>query len=190
MSGCGGGASHRWTKTLITLDPSQSQIACNAAGSTHDAKSVGQVTEAESGLRGLPFGRFVPVDPDLGQPRAVGGDIDERGAEIGVPELEIVNRGAAVLLVEGELQWLGRVGAALTGDEHPLRLLPDTDRSDPRTALPCSRIQVLAHHIDIAVGGLRPALPECGWPRRRERSIGGTVTGEDHSSRMTCRKTN
>ena len=89
---------------------------------------VGQLGEPDSGLRCLAFGPFVSIHPDLDWPRTVGADLDERRTEIGVPEVKVVDRDAAVLLVEGELRRLGRVGVALAGDEYPLRFLRDPDR--------------------------------------------------------------
>jgi len=95
----------------------------------------------------------VPVQPHLHRPRAVRADLDERRAEVGVPEVEVVHGDAAVGLVEGELRSLGRVGITLAGDEHPLDLLSHPDRSDLRPAGRRGRIQVRAHHVDVAVSG-------------------------------------
>ena len=117
---------------------------------------VGQFGEPDSCLCCLAFGPFVSVHPDLDRPRAVGADLDEGGAEIGVPQVEVEDGDPAVLLVEGELRRLGRVGVTLPGDEHPLRLLRDPDRGHLRTPLAGSRTQIAAHHVDVAVGGLQP----------------------------------
>ncbi len=107
-------------------------------------------------MSGLTFSPLVTVEPHLDRPRAVGADLDERRAEIGVPQVEVVDRDPAVLLVEGELRQLARIGVTLTGDEHPLRLLRDSDRSHLRPPGPRGGIQVGAHHLDVAVGGLEP----------------------------------
>ena len=134
----------------------RSQIACSAVGIVGVGEPVGQLGEPDTGLRCLAFGPFVPVDPHLDRPRAVGADLDERRTEIGVPQVEVVDGDPAVGLVEGELRWLGRVGVALPGDEHPLRLLRHPDRGHLRTPLAGSRTQIAAHHVDVAVGGLQP----------------------------------
>ena len=115
----------------------------------------------------------MPVDPHLDWPRTVRADLDERRTEIGVPEVEVVDRDPAVLLVEGELRRLGRVGVALAGDEHPLRLLRHPDRGDLRTPLTRSRIQISTHHFDVAVGGFQP----------HHRNVVGIGVGGDRAAK-------
>jgi hypothetical protein len=59
--------------------PSRSQIACSTAGSSVAAKPFG---EPDPGSLGLALGPLVPVEPDLGGAREVGGDLDERRTEM------------------------------------------------------------------------------------------------------------
>ena len=153
--------------------PRRSQIACSAAGIVGGGEPVGQFGELQPGPGRLTFGPFVSVDPHLDWPRTVGADLDERRTEIGVPEVEVVDRDPAVLLVEGELRRLGRVGVALAGDEHPLRLLRHPDRGDLRTPLTRSRIQISTHHFDVAVGGFQP----------HHRNVVGIGVGGDRAAK-------
>src|SRR4029077_9818601 len=95
------------------------------SGIVGGGEPVGQFGEPDPGPDGLPFGPFVAVDPDLDRPWAVGADLDEGRPEVGVEEVEVVDGDPAVLLVEGELRRLGRVGVALPGDEYSLRFLSD-----------------------------------------------------------------
>ena len=112
----------------------------------------------------------MPVDPDFHRPGAVRADLDERRAEPGVPQVEVVHRDPAVLLVEGELRAPGRVGVTLAGDEHPLGFLGHPDRRDLRPARSGrGPVQVGAHHLDVAVGGLQ----------RHHRDVVGLGEGGD-----------
>ena len=154
--------------------PSRSQIACSAAGSSVPANPLDSSVNPIPALGGLAFGPFVAVDPDLDRPRAVGADLDERRTEIGVPEVEVVDRDPAVLLVEGELRRLGRVGVALAGDEHPLRFLSDPDRRHLRTPLPRQPNPDSGASRRCCGRWTSTAPPGCGWPRRRRRPSGGT----------------
>jgi hypothetical protein len=49
-------------------------------------KPVGQLRDGQPGLGGLAFGPLVTVDPDLDRVGEVGADLDERRAEVGVPQ--------------------------------------------------------------------------------------------------------
>src|ERR1039458_3355024 len=109
------------------------------------------------------------VDPDFHRPGAVRADLDERGAEPRVPQVEVVHRDPAVLLVEGELRAPGRVGVALAGDEHPLRFLGHPDRRDLRPPGPGRGVQVRLHDLDIAVGSFQ----------RHHRDVVGVGEGGD-----------
>jgi hypothetical protein len=53
-------------------------------------EAVGQLSEADAGLECLPLGPLVAVDPDLGRVGEVGADLDERRAEVLVPQVEVV----------------------------------------------------------------------------------------------------
>jgi hypothetical protein len=97
----------------------------------------------------------VAVDPDFHRPGAVGAHLDERRPEPGIPQVEVEHRDPPVLLIEGELRALARVGIALAGDEHTLGLLRHPDRRDLRAARLRSPLQVGAHHLDVAVCGLQ-----------------------------------
>src|SRR4051812_36638189 len=126
VNGSGSRASQRWKNTFMVPGPSRSQIACKAAGSSVSANPL------DSSANPIPacaaWRLAHSCHPDLDRPRTVGADLDERRTEIGVPEIKVVDRDAAVLLVEGELRRLGRVGVALAGGEYPLRVLRDPDR--------------------------------------------------------------
>src|ERR1700687_1738733 len=77
-------------------------------------------------------------------------------SEIGVPEVEAEDRDAAGLLVGGGRGGLGRIGVALPGDEHTLRLLRYPDRGHLRAGGARRGGQVTPHHLDVAVRGLQP----------------------------------
>ena len=51
---------------------------------------AGQLGERDPGLKGLPPGPLVPVDPDLGRIGEIGADLDERRAEVLIPQVEVV----------------------------------------------------------------------------------------------------
>src|SRR5215207_2096317 len=78
-------------------------------------------------------GPLMAVDPTLGRVGEVGADLDERRAEVDVPEIEVVAGDAAVGLVEGEPRdAVG--GVALGAGDHTRVLLRDTDCGHPRPA--------------------------------------------------------
>ncbi len=92
----------------------------------------------------------MPIDPDLDRVREVRADLDKAGAEVLVPQVEVETGDPPVGLGEGEPR--DPVGAlALVRGEHVLILLRDADRGDPRPAGAGLRIQVPAHHLDLAV---------------------------------------
>ncbi len=67
------------------------------------------------------------IDPDLARVREVGAQLDERGAEVLVPQVEVVAGGAPVGLGEVEPHDAARA-LALGAGEHPLELLGHPDR--------------------------------------------------------------
>jgi len=87
------------------------------------------------------------------------------------------------VLVKGEPR--DPVGAlALVRGEHVLILLRDADRGDPRPAGAGLRIQVPAHHLDLAVTpgefttGISLARPNESTPRRNLVPIFSKIAGE------------
>src|SRR5262249_49049376 len=117
--------------------------------------------------------------------------------EPGVPQVEIEHRDPAVLLIEGELRALARIGGTLAGDEYPLHLLCHADRRDLRTAGGRGLLQVGAHHLNVAVGGLQrhqrnvvglsergdPAaegVPDLLQARRRRHRVTTVIQELDH----------
>ena len=129
----GGGASHRWANTSMVPGCSRSQISCSATGVIAGGESVGQLGEGDPGPGRLPLGPLVAVDPDLGRVREVRADLDERRAEIGIPQVEVVAGHPPVSLGEGELR-RRRAGLPPVGGPHPLELLRHPDRRDLRPA--------------------------------------------------------
>ena len=134
---------------------------------------VGQLGEGDPGPGGLPLGPLVAVDPDLGRVGEVGADLDERRAEVLVPQVEVVAGHPPVSLGEGELRRC-RAGLPPVSGPHPLELLRHPDRRHPRPAGRRRPLQVRGHHIGLAVvlgeldprdvvglgeGGHRPAEP-------------------------------
>ena len=85
-------------------------------------EAVGQLGKRDPGLGGLPLGPLVPVDPDLGRAGEIRADLDERRAEISVPQVEVVAGHPPVSLGEGELRRRG-LGVALIGGPDSLELL-------------------------------------------------------------------
>jgi hypothetical protein len=63
-------------------------------------EAVGELGEADAGLGGLAFGPLVAVEPDLARIGEVGTHLDEGGAEVGVPQVEVVAGHPAVGFVE------------------------------------------------------------------------------------------
>src|SRR6266567_3370797 len=84
----------------------------------------------------LPLGPFMAVDPDLDRVGKPGAELDECGAEVIVPQVHVEDRDPALLLGEGELRGLGRVGVAFAGAART-----PTGRADPGTTgpAPCAR---------------------------------------------------
>jgi len=144
---------------------------------------VGQLGEGDPGLGGLPLGPLMPVDPDLGRVGEIGAHLDERRAEISVPQVEVVAGHPPVSLGERELR-RRRAGLAPIGGPHPLELLRHPDRHDLWPALSRGPLEVRGHHAGLAVipgeldprdpvrlreGSHRPAelLPDLAGQRRR-----------------------
>jgi hypothetical protein len=113
---------------------------------------VGQLAEPDPRLAGLAFGPLVPVDPDLDRVREVGTDLDERRAELVVPEVEVVAGDPPVGLGERERHHLARCVVALVTDEHSGVLLGHPERSHPGPARLGLRRQVGPHLLNLAVG--------------------------------------
>src|ERR1035437_8611020 len=55
-------------------------------------EAVGQRGPLDPHLRGLAFGPLVPVEPNLDRVREVRADLDERGTEVDVPQVEVETR--------------------------------------------------------------------------------------------------
>ena len=90
---------------------------------------VGQLREPDPGPSGLLLGPLMPVDPDLQRIREVGADLDERGPEPVVPQIEVIAGDPPVGLVEAEPE--SAVIGPLGSGEHILVLLRHPDRRDP-----------------------------------------------------------
>lgn len=110
---------------------------------------VGQLGEPDPGVNGLAFGPLVTVDPDLDRVREVGTDLDERRAEVVIPEVELVAGHPPVGLVEREPHRLAVT--TLGRGEHVLVLLRYSDRGHARPAGPRLLSGVGAHDLDLAV---------------------------------------
>ena len=92
---------------------------------------VGQFGEADPQPPGLLLGPLVAVDPYLHGIGEVAADLDERGAKLLIPHVEVVHADPPVGLGEGELWRPGTIGLAPGAGEHPLELLRDPDRDHP-----------------------------------------------------------
>ena len=171
--GSGRRCSHRWANTSMVPGCSRSQISCNAAGSSQAANPLDSSVNAIPALGGLPLGPLVAVDPDLGRVGEVGADLDERRAEVLVPQVEVVAGHPPVSLGEGELR-RRRAGLPPVSGPDPLELLRHPDRRHLRPAGGRRPLQVRGHHVGLAVvlgeldprdvvglgeGGHRPAEP-------------------------------
>ena len=148
--GIGSRCSHRWANTSIgaRLQPVADLLQRGRVLAGREA--VGQLGERDPGPGRLPLGPLVPVDPDLGRVGEIGADLDERRAEISVPQVEVVAGHPPVSLGEGELRRRG-LGVAPVGGPHPLELLRHPDRRHPRAAARRRLLQVRAHHVGLAV---------------------------------------
>ncbi len=104
----------------------------------------------------LPLGPLMAVDPELDRVGKPGAELDECGAEVIGPQVHVEDRDPALLLGEGELRGLGRVGVAFAGGPHRGELLGHPDRGDLRPAGPGRPIQVWPHHLDFAVIAPKP----------------------------------
>jgi hypothetical protein len=118
----------------------------------------------------------VPVDPDLARVGEVRADLDERGPEAGVPQVEVVAGHPAFGAVAGEPH-RARGGLVLGPGEHPLVLLGDPDRDHLRLSGRGGLAHQRHHLIDLALrpGAVgqhpRPALV----PLARETQHGDVV---------------
>ena len=97
------------------------------AGSSQEANPLDSSVKRDPGSGGLPLGPLVAVDPDLGRVGEVGADLDERRAEIGIPQVEVVAGHPPVSLGEGELR-RRCAGLPPVCGPHPLELLRHPDR--------------------------------------------------------------
>jgi len=151
-------AFSRATRPAVARKAGHSPVGSHhrlTAGVLARGKAVRQLGELQADLACLLLGPLVAVDPDFHRPRAVGADLDECRAEARVPQVEVVDGDPAVLLVEGELRALARVGVPLPGDQHPLHFLGHPDRGNLRPPGSSRLVQVRLHHLDVAVGGLQ-----------------------------------
>jgi hypothetical protein len=113
-------------------------------------EAVGQRGPLDPHLRGLAFGPLVPVEPNLDRVGEVRADLDERGTEVNVPQVEVETRHPPVRL--GEREPRDTAGAvALRGREHVLVFLCHTDRHHAGTAGSGLCGQVSTHDVDLAV---------------------------------------
>jgi hypothetical protein len=109
---------------------------------------VGQFFEADAGLDRLAFGPLVPVDPHLGRIGKVGAQLDEPGAEVVIPDVEVERRHPPLRLRERVARWSRLVGVVVIAGEHRLELLGHADGNHTRLG---GRPQIRAHHVGLAV---------------------------------------
>ena len=100
----------------------------------------------------------MPVDPDLGRIGEPGTHLDERRAEVFVPQVEVVAGHPPVRFDERPPRRPGG-GLALIGGPHPLELLGHADRGHPGPAGGCLPGQVRLHDLQL---GLVLAEPDPG----------------------------
>jgi hypothetical protein len=117
-------------------------------------ESVGQFGEADPGLVCLPFGSFVTVEPDLDRVGEVGADLDEPGADPGVPDVDVEHRHPPLLLGEGELGARAGIGVAFRRGPHLGVLLCTADRHHRGTPGGAGGVQVGRHDVGFPVSGL------------------------------------
>ncbi len=96
----------------------------------------------------------MPVDPDLDRIREVGADLYEPWAHPLVPDVDVEHQHPPLLLGEGELWALARVGVAFVSGPHRGILLRPADGHYLRTPRGSRLLQVRAHHLDLAIAGL------------------------------------
>ena len=144
---------------------SASQMPWSTAGILAGREPVGQLGEAEPGLAACCLAHSWPLTQTFtGQGQYVQTLMNAWPTPR--PTGRSNTPDPAVLLVEGELRALARVGVALAGDEHPLRLLGHPDRRDLRPPGGGRGVQV---GPSPRCCGRRPsaAPPGCDWPRER-----------------------
>src|SRR6266536_6493746 len=112
-SGSGKRAIQRSKNTRIVPGPSRSQMACRAAGSSQEAKPLDSSANPIPALVACRLAHLWPLTGDLDRVGEVGAELDERGAEVVVPHVHVEDRDAPLLLGEGALRRLGRVGVTL-----------------------------------------------------------------------------
>ena len=96
------------------LDMSRAEPVTDALQSSPvvtGGEPVGQLNQVATGFGGLAFGPLVAVHPHLGRVGEVATDLDETRPEVGVEDIEVVDRRPPVALVDREHLALGsRVG--------------------------------------------------------------------------------
>src|SRR5439155_620161 len=93
-------------------------------------EAVGELAEGEAFGAGLTLGPFVAIEPDLARVREVGAELDEPGAELLIPQVEVVGGHPTIGLLEAEVDGAG-LGGAVMADHDGLELLgnPDGDNA-------------------------------------------------------------
>jgi hypothetical protein len=133
---------------------------------------------------------------DLARVGEPGAHLDKRGAEVGVPQVEVGAGHPAVGLVERP-SWRAGGGLALGGGPDPLELLRHPDRGDPGPSGGGLAVKVGSHHrelvvvlaelhprevVVLGVGGDRPAeaLPDLVEQRWRREPVAQVPGQERH----------
>jgi hypothetical protein len=99
-----------------------------------------QLGNADALLAGLLLGPLVAVDPHLGRPGEGAAQLDEPGAELLVPDVEVVAADPPVGLLEsipGRAQ-LPIATTVVIATEDPLELLRHPDRDHPACPAACA----------------------------------------------------
>ena len=107
---------------LHVLGPEGVADSLQPAGLIAGREPVRQRGKRDPGFGGLAFGPFVPVDPDPREPRTVGADLDERGPEVLIQDVEVVRADPSLLPEEIQARDSRRV-RNWTAFERPLAAL-------------------------------------------------------------------
>src|SRR6185312_6253189 len=141
VNGNGIRGHHRSANAAMSAGPSRSQIACNPDRVVGGGESVGQRGESDPGPGRLLLGPLMSVQPDLDRIRQVGTDLDERRAELLVPQVEVETRDATVRPTPLEMRGTstirgpGMLTVALPGDDGVVVVDDDRGVERPRPVI-------------------------------------------------------
>ncbi len=145
-----GGGDHQDPAVEEPLDLGGTELVADdlePGGVLAGGEAVSELGVGQPFVLGAALGPLVPVRPDLEGIGEVRGDLDEAGPEVGIDDVEVKNRHAAVGLREAEVGHPLLV-RAVVAHEHPLDLLGRDDRHHPGAL---GLLEIGPHVIELAV---------------------------------------